>query len=87
MVKARAVNKRTGTTVALNPPAVTVAYGGSLLALHDAALPVVTLDMGDRPPGVYHLTPTVTLPSGLAVQSLTPSSLRVTITAPATPKR
>jgi len=86
-VKARVVNKRTGTTVALGPPTVTVAYGGPLPNLHGAALPVVTLDVGNRPPGVYHLTPTVALPSGLTVQSLAPPSLRVTITAPATPKR
>ena len=86
-VKARVVNKRTGTTVAFNPPTVTVDYGGPLPALHGAALPVVTLDVGNRPPGVYHLTPMITLSSGLAVQSLTPPSLRVIITAPATPKR
>ncbi len=86
-VKVGVVNKRTGTTVALDTHTVTVAYGGPLPALRAASLPVVTLDVGNRPPGVYHLTPTVTLPSGLAVQSLAPPSLRVTITAPATPKR
>ena len=84
---AQVVNKRTGTTVALDTHTVTVAYGGPLPALHDAALPVMTLDVGNRPPGIYLLTPTVTLPSGLTVQSLTPPSLRVTITAPTTPKR
>ena len=81
------VNKQTGTTVALDTRTVTVAYSGPLPALRAASLPVVTLDVGNRPPGVYHLTPTVTLPSGLTVQSLAPPSLRVTITAPPTPKR
>ena len=87
MATVRVVNKQTGTTVALDTHIVTVVYGGPLPQLRGASLPVVTLDVGNRPPGVYHLTPTVTLPSGLAVQSLTPPSLRVTITAPPTPKR
>ena len=80
------VNKRPGTTVALDPPTIMVTYGGPLPALRAATVPRAVLDLANRPPGVYHLTPVIQLPVGLKVLALTPPSLRVVITAPPRPR-
>jgi len=91
-------NKRPGTTVgggAGGPPRGggggggpgTVAYGGPLPQLRAAVAPRAVLDLANRPPGVYHLTPAIVgLPGGLKVLALTPPSLRVVITAPPQPR-
>jgi YbbR domain-containing protein len=75
------VGKRPGTTVTLDHSTVTVAYQGLLPLLHSAGVPVAILDVHNRPPGVYYLRPTITLAPGLRLSALTPSRLRVTITA------
>lgn len=74
------VHKRPGTTVALSNTSVTVAFKGPIPAL--GATPLAVLDLNNRPPGVYHLTPQIELPHDLSVVSVTPSTIQVRITAP-----
>ena len=75
------VGARHGTTVTLDSSTITVVYQGPLPLLHSAGAPVATLDVHNRPPGVYSLRPTITLPGGLTLAALTPPRLRVAITA------
>lgn len=78
--------KRPGTTVTLDPPAVTIVYQGPIALLNEAGAPVARLDLHNRQPGVYHLAPTISLPAGLSLVSATPAQVRVLITAPPQPR-
>ena len=80
------VGQRRGTTVNLDSSTITVVYQGPLPLLHSAGAPVATLDVHNRPPGVYSLRPTITLPGGLTLATLTPPRLRVAITAAEIPR-
>lgn len=82
----RVVGQRPGTAVAVAPSKVTITYGGLLPDLRDAKAPVAILDVGNRKPGTYTLTPTIKLSSGLKLIAVTPSTLRVTITAAPQPR-
>ncbi len=75
--------KRPGTTVTLEPSKVTVTYQGPLSDLN--AVPRAVLRLRDRPPGVYHLTPSIILARGLSTLAVSPPRLRVVITAPPQP--
>ncbi len=64
---------------------VTLSGAAATLAAVQAAdlLPVV--DVTGLGPGSYQLTPQITLPGGLELVSISPGSVAVTLTAPATP--
>lgn len=73
--------QRQGTHVALNPSAVSVVYKGPLSALKQPISLHATIDLADRGPGTYHLVPKIDLSnSQLYVETVTPSSVRVTVT-------
>jgi YbbR domain-containing protein len=74
------VGRRRGTTVTLAPSTITVVYQGPLRRLHKAGAPLARLDVHNRPPGVYDLRPTITLPHGLTLGALTPPRVHVVIT-------
>lgn len=76
------VGKRAGTTVTLGTSTVTVVYQGPIPLLASAAAPRAVLDLRNRQPGVYHLTPAIALAEGLTLASIVPEGLRVMITAP-----
>jgi hypothetical protein len=78
------IHQRPGTSVTLDTPSVVVVYQGVISAL--GAAPQVVIDLHNRLPGVYHLTPTVLLSHGVSLVSVHPQRVRVVITAPPTPQ-
>lgn len=77
------VGKRPGTTVTLTPSKVTVDYQGPIPTLNAAQAPQAVIDLQERPPGVYYLTPRIVLAHGLSPLDVLPRRVRVVITAPA----
>jgi YbbR domain-containing protein len=66
--------------------AVTVSASGSAFAQLGTASVTPIVDVSGLDPGSYSLTPTITgLPSGVALESVSPSAIPVTVVAPATP--
>ena len=78
------IHPRPGTSVTLDTPSVVVVYQGVISAL--GAAPQAVIDLHDRLPGVYHLTPTVLLSRGVSLVAVHPMRVRVVITAPPSPQ-
>ncbi len=74
--------QRTGTTVSLDTPTLTVVYQGPISLLRTANAPRAALDVGHRPPGSYRLLPTISLDAGLSVVEVIPDHVTVTIALP-----
>lgn len=85
----RVVNLAPNLSATVSVPTVLLAVTGPLndLAQLKPGDVTVTLDASGFGPGVHALEPKATLPPSLAVESITPASVEVTITAgaPATP--
>lgn len=85
-VPVSAINAPPGTDVTIVPPSVDVALSGSAAQLSDFDATVVhaTVDLAGLQPGTHTLTPHITVPRGLSLDS-PPAAVRVVITVPSTP--
>jgi YbbR domain-containing protein len=85
-VSVQVVDIPPGVLVSLSPQVVQVSFTGSAAALNRLSEEtlVATVSLRDRGPGVYELTPVLTLPNGIALADL-PAAVTVTVRLPPTP--